>query len=85
MRPIRDDYCLATLNLIKIAAQAAFYCGYVGIYHMTIIVFSIPLSRCQRVVTLQDLVEITDHFDSGLVDLEEGHSDNESDRVEWAG
>ena len=28
---------------------------------------------------------LSDHVDSGLVDREEGHSDNESDRDEWAG
>jgi len=63
MRPIRDDHCLAALNLIKIAAQAAFYCGYVGVYHMTIMVFSISLSSCHLVVLLENLLGISDHLD----------------------
>ena len=70
MRPIGDDHCLTTLNLIKIAAQAAFYFGYVGIYHMTITVSSIStLTRSPKcVVLLENLLGISDHLDTRLVD-----------------
>jgi hypothetical protein len=42
---IRDDHGLSTLYLIKVAAKAAFDCGYISAYHMTIIVYLLYLSN----------------------------------------
>jgi hypothetical protein len=40
--------------LIQIAAEAAFDCGYVGAYHVTIIVFIIMLSNCEHYAAIDN-------------------------------